>query len=219
MTVSEVIRTKRAVRQFSDEPPSEEAIRSILHAGRRAQSSKNTQPWHFIAIRDRATLRQLAECGAYAGHLAGARFAVALVASTADGFDLGQAAAYMQLAAWDLGIGSCIASMWSRKRPKRSWVYPKISTLMSRFPLVILSPTTSSLLLQNQTGASRSTRWFSGNVGVAERASPVLLACLVCCRCSTRKTSQQLLAPCCSFSACDEQDTRSGQSLVLRNLP
>jgi len=112
MTVSEVIRTKRAVRQFSDEPLSEGAIRTILMAGRRAQSSKNTQPWHFIAIRDRATLRQLAECGAYAGHLTRAPFAVALIASTADSFDLGQAAAYMQLAAWDLGIGSCTASMW-----------------------------------------------------------------------------------------------------------
>ena len=118
MTVSEVIRTKRAVRQFSDEPLSEEAMRTILMAGRRAQSSKNTQPWHFIAIRDRATLRQLAECGAYAGHLAGAPFAVALIASTADSFDLGQAAAYMQLAAWDLGIGSCIASMWEPEKAK-----------------------------------------------------------------------------------------------------
>src|SRR2546429_686323 len=112
MTVSELIRTKRAVRQFTDEPLSEEAIRSILNAGRRAQSSKNTQPWHFIAIRDRATLRGLAECGVYAGHLAGAPFAVALISSSAESFDLGQAAAYMQLAAWDLGIGSCIASMW-----------------------------------------------------------------------------------------------------------
>src|SRR5947208_13414313 len=112
MKVSELMRTKRAVRQFTDEPLPEEAIRSILNAGRRAQSSKNTQPWYFIAIRDRETLRQLSQCGTYAGHLAGAPFAVALIASTADSFDLGQAAAYTQLAAWDLGIGSCIASMW-----------------------------------------------------------------------------------------------------------
>ena len=118
MTVSELIRTKSAVRQFTDEPLSEEAIRTILNAGRRAQSSKNTQPWHFIAIRDRTTLRQLAECGAYAGHLAGAPFAVALISSTTDDFDLGQAAAYMQLAAWELGIGSCIASMWEPEKAK-----------------------------------------------------------------------------------------------------
>src|SRR5438046_10254373 len=99
MTVSEVIRTKRAVRQFSDEPLSEEAIRTILMAGRRAQSSQNTQPWHFIAIRHRATLRQLSQCGAYAGPLSGAPFAVALIASTADSFDVGQAAAVTELAA------------------------------------------------------------------------------------------------------------------------
>ena len=105
MTVSELIRTKRAVRQFTNEPLSQEAIRTILNAGRGAQSSKNTQPWHFIAIRDRATLQQLAQCGAYAGHLAGAPFAIALISSVADGFDLGQAAANMQLAAWELGIG------------------------------------------------------------------------------------------------------------------
>jgi nitroreductase len=118
MTVSELIRTKRAVRQFTDEPLPEEAIRSILNAGRRAQSSKNSQPWHFIAIRDRATLRQLSQCGTYAGHLAGAPFAVALISSTADSFDLGQAAANMQLTAWELGIGSCIASMWEPEKAK-----------------------------------------------------------------------------------------------------
>src|SRR5437764_8811633 len=118
MTVSRLIRTSRAVRQFTNEPLSEEAVRTILNAGRRAQSSNNTQPWHFIAIRDRATLQQLAECGAYAGHLAGAPFAVALIASTDSGFDLGQAAAYMQLAAWELGIGSCIASMWEAEKAK-----------------------------------------------------------------------------------------------------
>ncbi len=94
MTVSELIRTKRAVRQFTDEPLADEAIRSILNAGRRAQSSKNTQPWHFIAIRDRATLRGLAECGVYAGHLAGAPFAVALISC------------------------SCIASMWEPEKAK-----------------------------------------------------------------------------------------------------
>jgi nitroreductase len=163
--VSEVIRTKCAVRQFTDEPLPEEAIRSILNAGRRAQSSKYTQPWHFIAIRDRATLRQLSQCGAYAGHLAGAPFAVALIASTPDSFDLGQAAAYLQLAAWELGIGSCIASMWEPEKAKAILGVPPINILMLQFLLVILFPTASSLTHQNQSGASRSMRWFSGNVG------------------------------------------------------
>ena len=69
MDVAEAIRTKRAVRRFTDQPVAEDAIRAVLNAGRRAQSSKNSQPWHFIAIRDRDTLRRLSECGEYAGHL------------------------------------------------------------------------------------------------------------------------------------------------------
>jgi nitroreductase len=118
MNVSEAIRTKRAVRDFTDEPVPEEVVNTILDAGRRSQSSKNTQPWHFVLIRDRGTLRQLGECGKYAGHLAGAAFGVALISSEGNNFDLGQAAAYLQLAAWELNVGSCIASMWEPERAK-----------------------------------------------------------------------------------------------------
>jgi nitroreductase len=123
MNAAEAIRTKRATRQFTGQPVSEDAIRAILNAGRRAQSSKNTQPWSFVAVRDKETLKKLAECGTYAGHLAGAAFAVALVspdpsARWSIAFDLGQAAAYMQLAAWELGLGSCIASIYEPAKAK-----------------------------------------------------------------------------------------------------
>ena len=117
-TVEEAIRTKRAVRRFTDQPIPDDAVRAILIAGRRAQSSKNTQPWSFIAVRDRETLRRLSETGDFAGHLAGAALGVALIMPITperEGwilFDLGQAAAYMQLAAWERGIGSCIASIY-----------------------------------------------------------------------------------------------------------
>jgi nitroreductase len=118
MTVSEAIRTKHAVRTFTDQPVPPEVVRAILNAGRRSQSSKNSQPWQFIVITEQSTLKQLAQCGRYAGHLAGAAFAVALVAPPGNAFDLGQAAAYLQLAAWEYGIGSCIASMHESERAK-----------------------------------------------------------------------------------------------------
>lgn len=116
--VLDLIRTKRAVREFTSEPVPEDIVQEILEAGRLAQSSKNDQPWHFILIRQRETLRQLSECGKYAGHLAGANFAVALVVQPGYDFDLGQAAAYMQLAAWERGVASCIASMWEPDKAK-----------------------------------------------------------------------------------------------------
>ena len=103
---------------------------AILNAGRRSQSSKNTQPWHFIAITDKATLKALSECGTYAGHLAGAALGVALIHPDPGEkfqtlFDIGQAAAYMQLAAWELGIGSCIASIYEPDKARQILDFPQ----------------------------------------------------------------------------------------------
>jgi nitroreductase len=118
MDVLEAIRTKRATRQFADRPVPDETIRAIVDAGRRSQSSKNDQPWTFVVVRDRETLRKLSECGMYAKHLASAAFGVAIVAQPGYEFDQGQAAAYLQIAAWDLGVGSCIASMHEPDKAK-----------------------------------------------------------------------------------------------------
>ena len=103
MNVSEAIRTKRAVRQFQQRPLDEQAVHAILNAGRRSQSAKNSQPWHFISIQDKATLKALSGLGEWAGHLAGAALGVAIITPHPDTrfsvmFDAGQSAAYMQLA-------------------------------------------------------------------------------------------------------------------------
>jgi nitroreductase len=108
MNILEAIRTKRAVRTYTDQPVPEQHIRQILDAGRRAQSSMNRQPWTFLVVRDRERLTKLSESATYAGPLAGAAFGVALVSSDEWSFDMGQAAAYLQLAAWDIGVGSCL---------------------------------------------------------------------------------------------------------------
>lgn len=132
-SVEETIRTKRAVRQFTEQSLPEDVIHAILTAGRRAQSSKNTQPWRFVVVRDRDRLKQLSECGMYAGHLAGAAMGVAVITPDAPQggspaeeaerhawimFDVGQAAAYMQLAAWELGAGSCIATIYEPEKAR-----------------------------------------------------------------------------------------------------
>jgi nitroreductase len=115
MDVIEAIRTRRAVRLFSTEPVPDDIIHTIIEAGGRSQSSKNTQPWQFILVRNRDTLQQLSKSGDFANHLAGANFAVVFVGEAQhqwNSFDLGQSAAQMQLAAWDLGVGSCIAAVY-----------------------------------------------------------------------------------------------------------
>ena len=129
MNVSDAIRLKRAVRDFKPEPLPAETIQAILNAGRRSQSSKNSQPWHFIAITDRAILKQLSECGEWAGHLAGAALGVAILtpdpaAKFQTMFDAGQAAAFMQLGAWELGVGSCLASIYEPEKARQILGFP-----------------------------------------------------------------------------------------------
>lgn len=110
------INTVRVVREFDPRPLDAAEMDRILNAGRRAGSSKNDQVWAFIVIRDRDHLKQLAAVGRYAGHLAGATKAVALVtpdpASASVMWDLGRAAQNMVLAAWELGIGSVPATVY-----------------------------------------------------------------------------------------------------------
>lgn len=129
MNVSDAIRTKRVVRKFQDRLLDMETMRAILNAGRRSPSSKNKQDWQFIAVTDKSILKELSQCGQWAGHLAGAAMAVAIL--TPDPaekfqylFDAGQAAAFMQLAAWEMGIGSCPASIYDPERARAILGFP-----------------------------------------------------------------------------------------------
>ncbi len=129
MNVSEAIRTKRAVRKFQEKSLPPEVLRAILNAGRHAQSTKNEQNWRFIAVQNKAILKALSECGTYAGHLAGAALGVAILTPDPSQkfqylFDAGQAAAYMQLAAWEMGVGSCLASIYDPGKAQKILGFP-----------------------------------------------------------------------------------------------
>ena len=133
MDVWQAVRSKRMVRRFEDRRLYPGHIERILDAGRHAGSSKNLQRWDFIVVEDRDHLRELAEVGPYAGHLAGAAAAVALVVpdpGAADSplsvmWDLGLAAENMQLVAWELGIGSCPATVYDHHLARRLLGYPE----------------------------------------------------------------------------------------------
>lgn len=131
--VWDAVRGKRAIRRFSAQPLARADLDRILQAGRHAGSSKNRQRWTFVVCRDREHLRELSAVGPYAGHIADAAVAIALVApdpsSTASGrsilFDLGLAAENMMLAAWELGIGSVPATVYEPDLARRLLGYPE----------------------------------------------------------------------------------------------
>ena len=54
------IMTRTSIRQYTDEPVSKADIETMLRAGMAAPTAVNAQPWHFVAITDKAKLKELA---------------------------------------------------------------------------------------------------------------------------------------------------------------
>jgi len=128
MEAYQTILSLRSVRQFQRKPIPDDTLHHILQAGRMSGSSKNSQPWWFIVVREPETRMRLSRCGDFASHVAGAPLAIAIVFDPQfyrGEFDSGRAAQNMMLAAWADGIGSCIASMHREDDAKAVLAVPK----------------------------------------------------------------------------------------------
>ena len=64
--VLENIHARKSVRQFTDEPVSQEHIETMLKAAMAAPTAVNYQPWRFAVITERARLDAMAEVLPYA---------------------------------------------------------------------------------------------------------------------------------------------------------
>lgn len=118
----ETILSRTSIRQFTDQPVSDEDIRTILKAGMSGPSTANTRPWSFLVVKDKETLSKMADAnGIYAGPLRNAAFGI-LVLGDSTRFipqapdywliDASIASQNMILAAKALGIGSVWLGTW-----------------------------------------------------------------------------------------------------------
>src|SRR5213080_485378 len=136
METWDAITARRSVRQYLDRPIPEDDLARILEAGRRSPSSMNQQRWDFVVVTGRDRLRQLARVWRGGRHVADSAATIALVTPETDdpdargsiGFDLGQAAMSMQVAAADLGIGSGHSAVRDKHLCRRLLKYPKDRT-------------------------------------------------------------------------------------------
>ena len=108
MDVFEAVRTLLAVRGYQDKPVPDAVVRRIVEAGRLTGSGMNRQPWHFIVVRDRDTLRRLGAVASSGPYVAQAPLAI-VVATDKSRFavsDASRAIQSMLLTAWADGVGS-----------------------------------------------------------------------------------------------------------------
>ena len=108
MDVFEAIRTVLAVRSYADRPIPQDVLDRVIEAGHLTASASNRQPWHFILVQNRDTLRQLGTLARSGPYTAEAQAAiVVVVAKNAFGVSDGSRAIQdMILTAWNAGVGS-----------------------------------------------------------------------------------------------------------------
>ena len=107
--VFDAVRTVLAVREYEDRPIPHEVMRRVVEAAHLTASASNRQPWHFILIEDRDTLRELGRLVRTGPYIAGAHAAVVVAVdretAKADA-DASRAIQDMMLVAWAEGVGS-----------------------------------------------------------------------------------------------------------------
>jgi nitroreductase len=108
MEVFDAVRTVLAVRNYKETPVPPETVKRIVEAGRLSGSGMNGQPWHFIVVDDRETLRRLGTLARTGPYISQAPLAVVVaIQKTKFGpADAARAIQSMILTAWSEGVGS-----------------------------------------------------------------------------------------------------------------
>jgi len=121
MDVFEAIKGRRSVRAYTSESVSDEEVKVLIDAARRAPSAGNIQPWEFVVVRDAETKRRLSAAALNQRFIEKAPVVIVVCADEnrsgwgygARGVNLyclqdtAAAIQNMLLAAYALGLGAC----------------------------------------------------------------------------------------------------------------
>ena len=110
---------RRSIRKYTTQAVEQEKIDYILRCALMSPSSKRTNPWEFVVVREEAKLRAMETCRTYGSGMfqtATAAIVVTLDSSLTDMWmaDGSIAAAHILLAAADLGLGACWCQVYQR---------------------------------------------------------------------------------------------------------
>jgi nitroreductase len=136
MSLLNVILNRASIRRYTFKPVSEEVLKNILEAGRRAPSANNAQPWHFIVVTEKEIKEALSK-RRWTGFVKDAAFVVigcGKKRSRWSTVDVTIALQNMVLAAEAQGLGSCWIGDFSQSELKEMLEIPdnlKVIALVS----------------------------------------------------------------------------------------
>lgn len=108
MDFMEVVRKRLSIRKYRADPIPDELLNQVLEAARLAPSGGNTQPWHFIIVKDKERKKML-DISDWA-----VQAPVVIVGCTeaSSPTDIAIAFEHLVLAATNFGLGTCWIGRW-----------------------------------------------------------------------------------------------------------
>ena len=136
----DTIFSRRSIRRYTEEPVSEEEIKTLLEAAMAAPSASNRKPWHFVVVTERETLNRLAKAHKYAKMLNEAPLCISVCGdqSVSERFwtqDCSAATENLLLAVVSLGLGA----VWCGVHPNQDRVKDISKILGIEAPVVPLN--------------------------------------------------------------------------------
>ncbi len=107
--VFEAVRTVLAVREFQDKTVPTDVLRRVLEAGHLSASASNKQPWQFVLVTERESLRELGKLVRTGPYIASSAAAVVVAVDKANPLAISDASRAIQsmiLTGWADGVGS-----------------------------------------------------------------------------------------------------------------
>ena len=108
-----LVRTVRQARRYRPDPVPDKVLAELLEVARWTGSSRNTQPWHFLVVTDKAQLRAVSELRPPINWVAGAPLAIAIILDganvTSEAYDEGRVTERLLIAARARGLGGGVA--------------------------------------------------------------------------------------------------------------
>ena len=155
MGVLDIIKKRQSVRKYQDRPVEDEKLQQILEAARLAPSSSNSQPWHFIAVKDKqlkTKLLQAVPMGVAAINKFIDEAPLVIVGCVTPGFfqkvssvfgrenhfiDVSIAMEHMVLVAEELGLGTCWIGWFDEGKVKKLLDVPRGAKVVAMLSLGI----------------------------------------------------------------------------------
>ncbi|MCQ9207947.1 MAG: nitroreductase family protein [Omnitrophica bacterium] len=109
MDTFSAINKRASVREYQSRPIEKDLLEKLIDAGRRAPTARAVEPWEFVVIQDRETLKTLGKIATSGGFIKDALACIAIFCQDTKYYleDGSAATENVLLAAVELGLGAC----------------------------------------------------------------------------------------------------------------